>query len=441
MAPTLHSQFSASSAARLLACPGAFEAALSVNTGRKSSVFSAEGTLAHAISEACLLAGTAPVKYLGQTMSADGFEFVVDQEMVDFIDVYVNFLHGLRALGYVIALENRVSPQWCWPDMKLEELDIELFGTADCIAYHPVTGHIIIVDLKFGKGVPVEVNANPQLLYYASGALNPDIIEQLCLSLGQTKPATLTPKSKVDLVVCQPRAYHPQGPVRRAEYTVQEVMDWNALVLHPGVKKAMEDKGRTFKAGKHCRFCPVEAMCPTARQFSLDTAKAMFASAPAENVPMVEEVTKAEEAQVFLAGFDLSDDDLGDLLDRITILGPWIEAVKKYAADRLESGRPVRNWRLVPKAARRHWADADDVTIQNLKAEGLDVSRFTRTELLSPAQVQKELGKKTYDAKVAPYVGKSSSGTTLAPVTDPRTQLQGRTAREAFTINASTTKD
>lgn len=438
MAPTLHSQFSASSAARLLACPGAFEAALSVNTGRKSTVFSAEGTLAHAISEACLLAGTSPVKYLGQTMSADGFTFEVDQEMVDFIDVYVNFLSGLRALGYIVALENRVSPQWCWPDLKLEHLDIELFGTADCIAYHPVTGHVIIVDLKFGKGVPVEVNANPQLLYYASGAINPAIIDQLCLSLGATQSAKLTSSSKVDLVVCQPRAYHPDGPVRRAEYTVREVMDWNALVLHTGVKKAMEDKGRTFKAGKHCRFCPVDATCPTARQFSLDTAKAMFASAPPANVPMVEEVAKAEEAQVFLSGFDLSDDDLGDLLDRITILAPWIEAVKKYAAERLEAGRPVRNWRLVPKAARRHWADDEDKTIALLTMEGLDVQRFTRTVLLSPAQVEKELGKKVYVASVAPYVGKSSSGTTLAPVTDPRTRMQGRTAREAFTINPAT---
>lgn len=375
-----------------------------------------------------MFAGTDPADMIGRTMSADGFSFTVEQTMVDHIRVYVDLLRGLRAMGYVIALENRVSPQWCWSQLKLEALDIELFGTADCIAYNPATRHLIIVDLKFGVGVAVEAEANPQLLYYSAGALNPDIIAELC-KLAGTEPVTpLT----VDIIVCQPRAPHPAGPVRRASYTAAEVMDWNQLVLHPGVKRALEDNGKTFDPGKHCRFCPAASVCETLRNFSLDTARMAFREAPAENVP----VATTDPAQIpsMLPQFDLSDDVLGELLDRIAIVGPWIEGLKVLAADRLEAGRSVKGWKLVPKAARRAWSGDEDEIISNLKGEGFHVDQFMRRSLMSPAQVEKEVGKKLYAAHVQQFVGKNSSGTTLAPEGDPRSRLGNRSAREAFSL-------
>lgn len=426
MAPTLHSTFSASSSSRLLACPGSYAAALAADTGRKSTIFSAEGTLAHAISEANLIAGTEPDAMVGRRMQADGFEFEVDQDMADAVNVYVGFLRGLRALGYLVALENRVSPQWQWPLRGLEHLQVDLFGTADCIAFDPQTGQLVVADLKFGKGVAVEVEANPQLLYYAAGALNPAILDQLCAQHGMSSARPVG----VDLVIVQPRAFHPEGPVRSTSYTVAEVEDWNAFVLHPGVKRALEDGGTTFAAGKHCRFCPVSQTCPELRDFGLETARAAFRQAPAENIPVAD--TAPETIPSVLPAFDLSDAALGDLLDRITILGPWIEGLKTLAADRIEAGRDVKGWKLAPKAARRSWSGDEEEITQNLHAQGLATDQFTRRVLMSPAQVEKEVGKKFYAAHVQQFVGKSSSGTTLAPDGDPRTRLKGRTAREAF---------
>jgi hypothetical protein len=434
MAPNAHSDFSASSAYRGLRCPGSFAAGKQFNTGRKSTIYSAEGTLAHAISESALSAGTEPHAQIGNTLAADGFKFTVDQEMADYISVYVNLLRGLRAMGYHILLETRVSPQWLWSHTNLTPLSIDLFGTADCIAYNPQTRRLLIVDLKYGRGVAVEVSGNAQLLYYANGALNPDVLEQICLLYGLNYNTTNQPK-EVELVVCQPRAPHPDGPVRSVVYTTQEVLDWNLNVLYPGVEKALSDNGQTLVPGDHCRFCPASAACPALRTFALDTAKLAFRAAPIENIPA------DDPSAAILPAWDLTNDKLGALLDRIAVVGPWMEGLKTLAAERLNAAQTIPGWKMVPKAARRKWNDDEQVTLQNLKVAGFRDDQITTASLLSPAQVEKKVGKAIYAQLAQPFVSKQSSGLALAPEGDPRARLKGRTAQEAFNLAAPDTQE
>jgi len=129
----------------------------------------------------------------------------------------------------------------------------------------------------------------------------------------------------------------------------------------------------------------------------------------------------------------LSDAELASILDRLDVIEPWIASVRKLAHERLEAGQAVPGWKLVPKRALRRWADEDHTQVlHELTADGIDAGDVTEIKLLSPAQVEKALGKKLYEAVVAPHVTKISSGTTLAPDGDPRQRVSRMTAQEAF---------
>jgi len=427
MAPTKHSTFAASSSARLLACPGSFQLSADVDDGqRHSTVFSAEGTLAHSISEVCITTGKNASDFLGLTMRADGFEFTVDEDFAEAVQVYVDTVRGLQAMGYVIVLERRVSPQVHWDG--LPPLDIDLFGTADCVAYRPDTQHLMVVDLKFGRGVPVNVQGNTQLLYYGAGVAHPDSLAPFCAQAG----LVFSGVKDVDLVIVQPRAFHRDGPVRRASYTYAEVRDWSRTVLYSGVERAMADNGKTLRAGDHCRWCPALPHCTKPRDTAFQAARQAFMNTPIANIPAPTDPGAA------LPDKQLSDQALGDLLDKIEIITPWLKAVKELALERAKAQRTIPGHKLVPKRKRRMWADDPDVIMETLEHEGLPPDKFARLSVLSPAQVQKNLGKKLYDQHVAPHVVKQSSGLTLASEGDPRERIKRRSGRDAFASGQTT---
>lgn len=416
MAPTAHSTFSASASARLLACPGSYALALKVDEEnghvRRASVFSAEGTLAHAMAEACLHASLDPSHFLGETRTADGFDFTVDEDMVDALRTYVDHVRGLTVMGYSVQLETRVRPSGLWE--ALPPLDVDLFGTSDVVAYNPQTRDLRIVDLKFGRGVPVEAADNPQLLYYAAGAL-------AYLREQGAWPETVT------ATIIQPRAPHPSGPVRWCNYTANSVYEWARTTLYEGVARALSDNGQTLFAGKHCRFCPVAPHCETLKNLSFQTARDAFLAAPGQNLP-----ASAPDHAV-MPQVTLSDAALGEILDKIEVIGPWIDAVKRLAIERLEAGQTVPGWKLVPKRPIRKWADEDtDRIMADMEAAGVDVDEISVLTLLTPAQAEKKVGKKRYEAEIAPFVVKTSSGVNLAPEADPRSVVARQTAQEAF---------
>lgn len=428
-----HSEFPASSASRLLACPGSFALSKTVDTGvRKSSVFSSQGTLAHSISEACIVTGVEPSSFLGQTRHADGFDHEVDEEFVEAVDVYVNFVRGLMAMGYLILLEKRVSPQAHWTDPKVAYPKIELFGTADCIAWHPGTNHLVIADLKFGKGVPVDVKDNSQLKYYAAGALHHSVIEEILEANGQKLSRPQPLPAAIKTVIIQPRAIHADGPIRDHDYSASEIVTWAQKDLLHGVQKALTDNATTFQPGKHCRFCPAAqaAVCTALDQFSMDTARKAFADNPLENIPAI------DEPGATLPVGHLDEKLLADLLDRIEIISPWLDQVRRLAQDLVEQGKDVPGWKLVPKRALRRFADPDAEVMQKLAGQGLFPDEYSETALLSPAKIEKKIGKARYEQDVKPHVVKHSTGNTLAPDGDPRQRvIAKRTAQQAFNLS------
>lgn len=426
MPPTLHSSFSASSSQRLLNCPGSFHLGQLADDGtRKSSVYAAEGTLAHAIAEAAIHSDVDPYSFVGDTRAADGFTFTIDDDFAEAVTVFVDYVRGLMASGYIVALERVVTPQVHWDG--LPELPIKLFGTADVVAFNPATRHLIIADLKFGRGVVVNAEGNTQLRYYGSGAAHPSVLIPIC----DSKNMDFHGVKNVDLVVIQPRAVHREGPIRKDTLHVVELIRWAETTLYDGVKTSLADKGKTLCAGDHCKFCPALTGCKEPEKLSRQIASAHFANAPIENIPMAEIMDPAQPNQ--LPQIHLSDDKLAELLDKATVIEPWIKALKQMAQDRMEAGQDLKGWKVVPKRATRRWAEQDQqVLINDLAGTGLPPEKFSTIKALTPAQVERKVGKGSYQTLVAPHVVSTSSGNTIASEGDPRVRLRARTTAEAF---------
>ena len=396
-----HSSIGASSMSRWSKCPGSVR--LSAGIESKSSSYAEEGSAAHALAELCLIRGVAPrAAYLNWWVgrNAAGAHFLVQdkpepnevvfvhqvtEEMAEAMGVYVSYVQGLHSFPWTtLALEQRVD---------LSALHPGLFGTADAVVYRADTRTLDVVDYKHGAGVPVEVqypdgSLNPQLLYYALGAL---------MQLGK-------PVSDVRLTVVQPRCAHPQGPIRTATVRASWLMlNWAQDLVEAA--QATERSDAPVHPGDHCRWCPAAATCPALVERAQALAKEDFA------VPD-------------------GADALAEAMGLIPGLEAWIKAVRERAYEEAAAGRPPAGWKLVPKRAIRKWRDEDEVAAALLKY-GMDDKDLYSKALKTPAQIEKALGKANAGI-LEPYVVKESSGMTLAPETDDRQPITRRTAREDF---------
>ena len=126
-----------------------------------------EGTLAHEIAEAKLLHYFDTLNFkksqLKRRLNKAKKSELYASEMEHFTDEYLDFAKA-SAMAYDatphVAIEKRLD---------LTEYIPGGFGTADCVIIGDGVLHII--DLKYGKGVPVSAENNPQMMIYALGAI------------------------------------------------------------------------------------------------------------------------------------------------------------------------------------------------------------------------------------------------------------------------------
>jgi len=297
------------------------------------------------------------------------------------------------------------------------------------VAYHPGKSHLIIGDLKFGAGVSVEVERNAQLTYYGAGAMNPGLLADICNDHGQQYAGV----AAVTFAVIQPRAHHPDGPVRTWDTTPSDVRNWARTTLYNGVLTAIADNGQTLAAGDWCRFCPILAHCAKPREMAAAAAKAMFLNTPLHNIPDPDGMGGQ------LPDVHLTDDQIADLLDRITIIEPWLKALKVLGQKRIRKGATLTGWKLVPGRGRRVYAEADEAALETaLLNAGVKPADLFARKMKSPAQLERAVGKQEYAAKVAPHVVKKSSDSQLAAEGDPRARIERRKAKDAFAPQTAT---
>lgn len=361
-----HSKYSPSSSDRWLACPGS----LTIGTESDSANrYTAEGSVAHEIAYQCLEFGLLPDSFLGKTISQDGFEIEVTEEMVTSIQIYLDAVERL-ADGEEIVLEQRIEHS-TWA---------EFGGTIDCL----VPTRNLVIDFKYGAGVAVEVDGNTQLQCYA--LLYLDKYNQGCIE-------------DVHLVIVQPRASHPDGPVR--EWTASDI---RLNILEERLARTIGVDIEEFHAGDWCRWCPHKVQCPELYELTIKTAQDEF---------------KPE---------GMTSEKAAGILATSGAIAKYLEAVEQWVHGQLDKGFEVPGFKLVNTYTNREYCFDEPTIEKRCKSKGFGKKQIYKTEILSPAQLEKVVGKEL----ISSLTERKLKGTTVVPESDRREAVKRMTAAEEF---------
>lgn len=356
-----------------------------------SSKFASEGTTAHWVGEQCLRARTEremnPAHYIGQTCPETKEE--VTEEMAEFVRVYVDECLTIKTTADWYAVET---------EFTLPHISKELGGTADWSAFTPlarpsVHGVLSIRDLKYGKGVFVDVRDNPQLMIYALGALE--------MLRKTTKLAPLV--SDINIGICQPRIECDQ-PTRAYTISVEELTMWQEDKLRPAVDLTYTNADMLVP-GDHCHFCPALSTCPAQHNKMVEMAQLDFAR------PL-----RAPQAPV-----RLSDAKLAAIVQAKPMLESWLKQAEAEAQTRLENGKNVPGFKLVDKRRNRKWKEGVEPRVVKM----LKGRAYKPNTLISVAEAERQLAKLGFDLPSSLYE-RPESGRIIAPESDKRPAVKAK---------------
>lgn len=348
-----------STAKRVLACPGSV-ALVQKMPPQESSSYADEGTLLHEVVAEIMSDGVEPTKLIGReyngiVLTEDLYNTKLLPALLMFEDVDPD---GLMEL----MVETRVSFGSYLPDV---------FGSCDVLGR--VGDRAYVVDWKFGDGVAVIAEENPQLLFYAAAARRTEAAKWIFKGV-----------EDIECIIIQPT----RGMSRWV--TTPDRLDRFERDLKRAVKTAQEPDA-PMRSGSHCRFCAAKPICPIMRG---DVDRAVVTTLQALDV-----------------------DELGHYLHMAKRLEDWSKDLHKLAQQMLEKGIPVTGWKLVPKRATRQWVDEELAKVALFKH--LKESDVVETSLISPAKAETLLKKQRIPLPNDLVVA-ISSGSTLAPEDDPR---------------------
>lgn len=393
-------------------CPGSVR--LSDGMPNETSSFAAEGTAAHELCAHCLETGDDPSTFLDMWIdihAKDGASkfvsldseptgesamrfFQVTDEMAEAVAMYVEHVVGLSAGGLcTLEVEQRLD---------MTHLHPGIFGTGDATVFDHASHHLHVCDFKYGKGVAVDADDNPQLLLYAAGAARRHHNAQI---------------EKLTMHIVQPRAPHALGPIRQYEIDLLDLFEFEDRLAQAAA--ATDKPDAPFAAGEWCRFCPAQPVCPTVRVARLAAAAAEFGDV-GEGVT----VTPPES---------LAPERLGAILKEADMIGNYVKAVQEFAHLQACNGNMPAGFKLVAKRAVRKWGNEDAAKshLYDMGATNDDI--LTEPKLKSPAQLEKLFPGKNAAARqqaMADLVVKQSSGTNLVPIEDPRPAVKADAASE-----------
>ena len=369
MAPSNHATLSASGAHRWLHCPpfALLEAVYRGEHGESSSPAASQGTAAHALAEW-------KVRRLEERLQAGAGERPVsewiDEEMETHTDDYATFIlervsqAKAEDASFVLLVGQRLNFSHVVPGG---------FGTADCII---IAGNRIeVIDFKYGQGVLVDAEQNPQLMLYGLGALH---------AFG-----TLYDLTEVRLTLVQPR----RQSISTWTITVEDLKRWAREVVAPTAALAASGGGE-FASGSWCQFCRIAPTCRKRAEENLALAKYEFAP-PAE----------------------LSDAEVAEVLTRLPGLKSWAADVEAHAlAAAVKQGRIFPGFKVVEGRSLRKYTD-EAALAQVADEAGVDV---WERKVKSITALEKQVGKKRFAELFSDLVHKPAGKPTLVPDTDKR---------------------
>lgn len=389
-----HSALGASNASRWMNCPGSVQAESGLED--PGSKYAQEGTAAHALAKIAWDTGRDPNEWLGEEIET----VTVDPEMVEGVRFYNERLRLLADKADKVFTEHQF-------DLKLLKPPVPMFGTADFVAVHRQRRHLDVADLKYGKGVKVDAEGNPQGRYYALGAW---------LDLIARERAFAMSLRTVSVYIIQPRILDDEGNPSMSSETLslQELKVWGRELLEAA--RRTQAQIPPLKPGGHCRFCKAKHTCAAFRDQALAVAQIEFG-----------DVLRDAPGTLTLPT-EMTPEQIAKVLDHKEQLDEWLKGVEAFALGEIERGRPIPGWALVPKQARRKWVDPEDAVTRLSTTFGADDDDLYERKLKSPAQIEKLVGKGKIPEGLTVA---ESSGWNLIRDTDARAVLPAASEFEA----------
>lgn len=386
-----HALLSASSAHKWLNCTPS--ARLEDKLPDTAGAAAAEGTLAHSLCELKLTKIFTDQNMTTRTYNSRLKKLKEDSlyqpEMDRFTDEYVEYIKEISfsmPAAPTMMVEKRLDYSAYAP---------EGFGTGDCVMLQGTELHI--VDFKYGKGVPVKAEGNPQLALYALGAL--------------AEYGFIYPVEKIVLHIVQPRISN----IDRWETTVEEITAWGGWVKERA-ELAYKGEGE-FHEGTWCDscFCKIAGTCRHRAEKHLQ----LMETAMGKDNLVTDHST-------------LSDEEIGAILKKAQFLASWVKKLESYAQNRLLEGGQIPGWKLVEGRSNRTFTDTEAAFGAIVEA-GYDRALLYEEKPITLTEAEKLVDKKVWDTVAASYVVKPQGKPTLVPADDKRPEYKPKTdAQSAF---------
>ena len=375
MPPEVHSVLGASAADRWMNCTPS--AQLTAGMEDETTTFAAEGTAAHALCE--WKVRKALKMRAGRRPTSDYWT----DEMEEFTDDYRDFIMDL--VGQ--------AKQHCKDPVTLIEQHLDFscyvpdgFGTGDFLLV--ADKELNVVDFKYGRGVAVYADHNPQMMLYALGALN------LFDCLYDIEQVTMT--------IFQPRL----SSISTWTISTDELYQWAEEVLKPKAELAAKGEG-DFVSGSWCRFCKARNTCRARAESFLELARMEF------QPPAL-----------------LSDEEVAEVMEKADELSKWASDVMAYAqAEAIENGKHWNGYKLVEGRSVRKFSDEAKVEAAAKEAGYTDIYNKS---LITLTAFEKLMGKEAFAKILGQYVTKPAGKLTLVPVSDKRPEVSVNTVNDEF---------
>lgn len=389
MPPKEHARLSASGAELWMHCPGSVH--MKDIFPDESSPAAEEGTLAHALGEVMIkdrlgliTKDEAAAEYEQIHAKVDDFYDIhrdmpdTYEDMKDYMISYADFvLDEYMSLkdfdrNARICIEQKVSYEKIVPGGH---------GTSDVIIVGGDTCKVI--DLKYGKGVPVSAVHNPQIRLYAYGAVHSfDLLYEF---------------RNVKMMIYQPRLDN----FTDETLTIETLDRWAKEIVNPCAEKALSESPE-YHPGEWCHshFCPGRGTCRARAEEMIRTA-----SGPIRDPAL------------------LSPQEMGNMLDKLDGIKSWTHDLEEAANTRaIQNHQHIPGWKVVEGQSRRKIVDSDSA-IRILEKAGYRPDEVSERKLIGISKLEKKIGSKEFYKLLGNYIEKPPGAPKLVPESDKRPPL------------------
>ena len=364
MSESAHSKYSASGFEAAMLCPG--KPVLETGKPNPGSKYSRSGTASHTLLQQSIDTSMPAAAFIGNEIVADGELFMVDVERAGYVQTAIDNIHRMAGPDALILTEQQVN--------YAEALGVpgnEAWGTADVLVAKDA--ELQVHDYKDGQGVVVEAEDNPQLKMYALGVIR------------SLPPDTQSKIKTVHMTIGQVRLGHmPTFTMTHADLT-----HWAIHELRPKATLAFAGEGKTV-AGEHCKFCKFKAQCR------------------AQKEALLAEFDTHEDAN------KLTNDEIGDILNKADMFTDWLAAVKVHALSALNRGEAVKGWKLVEGRSIRVISDPEKAVDTLSSTLSVDPDMFYNKKIKGIGDLEKLVGKQRLALLLDGNIVKPAGAPTLA---------------------------